>query len=223
MRTTRQCNGDQIRSSTVCYTDHDPRVRTMIALLCEAHGWHFHAVSATELASVECNMCDPGCVIVDFDDESIHCDELVDRFHAAEIFVPTIVIASEANIRRAVCAMRVGAYAFVPKPLVEKDLEESLVAAMKRQKHEFELRATYRQTAMQLATLSDGERQVLQLLMEGIPNKSIAAKLDIGLRTVEARRARALEKLHSNSLAEAVRKIVIYELQPVGLKKAQPA
>ncbi len=222
MRTRTQFNGDHIQSSAVCYTNHDPQVSAMIARLCQIHGWQFHAVSATELAGVNCDTCDPGCVVVDLDEESIHCDDLIDRFYAAEIFVPTIAIATEANIHRAVCAMRAGAYDFLPKPLAESELEETLVAAMKRQMRERELRTTYRQTAEQMATLSDGERQVLELLMEGTANKVIAAKLDIGLRTVEARRARALEKLHSKSLAEAVRKIVIYELQPVGLKKAQP-
>ena len=209
---------DEVRQS-VCYADHDSEVRALLAQICDAYHWKFVSTSASGLESLECEACDPGCVVVDLDDDGIQWDRIVDYFQSVDILVPVVVLAADAKLPGAVRAMRCGAHSVLSKPCSAGQLEREVVSALEAEQQQRPLRNTYRQARAALARLTEKERDVLALAMEGMPNKAIAQQLEIGVRTVEKRRADLLAKLGVTSIVEAARKVVIVELQPVGLKK----
>ena len=209
---------DEIQQS-VCYADHDSEVRALLAQICDAQHWKFVSISATGLEAIECEVCDPGCVVVDLDDDGIHWDRIVDYFHSVDILVPVVVLAADAKLSGAVRAMRCGAHSVLSKPCTAEQLEREVTSALEAEQQQRPLRNAYREARAALAQLTNKERDVLLLAMEGTPNKAIAQTLEIGVRTVEKRRADLLAKLGVTSIVEAARKVVIVELQPIGLKK----
>jgi two-component system response regulator FixJ len=119
--------------------------------------------------------------------------------------LPVIVLTESASVAGTVAAMQAGATAVLEHPANEQQLGETIRTALtdaidSRQRLS---RATLAKS--RLAELNDGENAVLEGLLEGLANKEIAHKLEIGLRTVELRRSRITKKMHARSLAELVR------------------
>ena len=132
--------------------------------------------------------------------------------------VPIIVTAREANVEHAVRALRSGALTFLQKPCSREKVEEALTEAMRQEEDQRPRRNIVRETKKQMKRLSDGERDVLELLLQGHSNRKIASELGIGLRTVEARRARLFQKFEVASLAKLIRKVLSVELAQIELK-----
>lgn len=105
--------------------------------------------------------------------------------------------------------MHQGAAWLFEKPLTRESLEPVLDDVLQREQKDRQARRLRETTLARIATLTEGERDVLQRLMAGMANKNIAADLQLGLRTVELRRAKILKKLGARSLAEMVRLVVL--------------
>jgi two-component system, LuxR family, response regulator FixJ len=146
-----------------------------------------------------------GCLVVDLRMPGMSGVELQERLSQEGITLPIIMVTGFGDISNAVRAMKNGALTFLEKPCTEQSLWTSISEALNRQ-------ADVRQKLFQrieirdrLKTLTADEFRVLEKLIEGKSNKVIASKLDIGLRTVEFRRALILKKMQVSSLPELVR------------------
>ena len=127
---------------------------------------------------------------------------------------PLIVITGHGDVPLAVRAMKVGAIDFIEKPFAAEAIVASIDAALARLAKtgdEDPLAAT---ALARLAVLSPREREVLQGLLAGLPNKSIAYDLAISPRTVEIHRARVMDKMGARSLSELIRMSLAAGLQP---------
>jgi two-component system response regulator FixJ len=151
------------------------------------------------------NLSRPGCLVLDVAMPGMSGLELHERLISADIQLPVIFITGHANVQMAVGAMQAGAVDFIEKPFQEHDLWNSIRRA-------FEVDGKNRQEQLQrveyderMSALSDGEQEVLDLILEGKLNKEIAAKLVLSIRTVEDRRARLMKKLGAGSVVELVR------------------
>jgi FixJ family two-component response regulator len=102
--------------------------------------------------------------------------------------------------------MRAGAWTVLDKSRSTTDLGPGISEALEEEQSRFASAERRRQLMSQIASLTPDEKRVLERICEGIPNKQIANELDIGLRTVELRRARIMEKLRVRTVAELVRK-----------------
>jgi FixJ family two-component response regulator len=106
-----------------------------------------------------------------------------------------------------VAAIKEGAVDFLLKPVRARELFHALQKAYERYKEILAVQAQRREWALALAELSEREREVLELVVQGLLNKQIAGRLGIALRTVKLHRANMLAKLKVGSVAELARKV----------------
>lgn len=184
----------------VFIVDDDEAVRDSLELLLESAG---HAVKAFEAAADALESCrarPPSCIVTDVRMPEMDGLEFQERLTAAGIEVPVIVMTGHADVPLAVRAMKAGAVDFIEKPFSDDAMMAALESAMKRR-----ARAIDPGLAERLDSLTPREREVLELLVIGHPNKVIAHRLDISPRTVEIHRAHVMEKMKAKSLPELVR------------------
>jgi two-component system response regulator FixJ len=146
-----------------------------------------------------------GCLITDVRMPDLTGIELLQRLKARSIDLPVIVITGHGDIPLAVEAMKSGAIDFIEKPFAE----ESILKAVKAAQHTLEKRGAQSEeeaaVAARLKSLSERERQVLDGLIAGHANKTIAHDLGISPRTVEVYRANVMAKMQAKSLSELIR------------------
>jgi two-component system response regulator FixJ len=137
--------------------------------------------------------------------------EVQTRLRRMGVLLPVIVMTAGGDVQTAVQAMKAGAMDFIEKPFDDEVLlsaiESSLARAGQGDRADKPLDA-----ARRLAALSPRERQVLDALLAGRPNKVIAYDLGLSVRTVEVHRARMMERLGVRHLSEAIRLAVMAKL-----------
>jgi two-component system response regulator FixJ len=146
-----------------------------------------------------------GCVITDVRMPEMTGIELLRRLREGGSDVPVIVITGHGDIPLAVEAMKFGAADFFEKPYDDESLLAAVRVALNRQEGAAQKQAQRSILDERLATLSHRERQVLEGLVAGKPNKIIAFDHDISPRTVEVYRANVMTKMQASSLSELVR------------------
>jgi two-component system response regulator FixJ len=142
--------------------------------------------------------------------------ELLRRLRLKGVTAPVIVITGHGDVPLAVEAMKLGASDFLEKPFDDEVLLVAVKAALERTRETNERGALQAAIAERLATLSPRERQVLDGLVAGQPNKTIAFDLGISPRTVEIYRANVMTKMQATSLSDLVRMSLIAGSPPDG-------
>jgi two-component system response regulator FixJ len=130
--------------------------------------------------------------------------QLLARLSELGIELPVIVVTGHGDVATAVKAMKAGAVDFIEKPIDEVQLLAAIDAAITEKKSAARNRAAAR-AIEQMALLSPRERQVLEAIAVGRPNKLIAYDLGISVRTVEVHRAHMLDRLGVRYIGEAIR------------------
>ena len=143
-----------------------------------------------------------GCVVARLDADAPDPGEVLDRLNERHSALSVVFLVDKPVAKAIVDVMRKGAFDVLEWPLeqgrLRESIEQSLTASVEKQRRLTEAQAAQRR----LADLTAGERDVLQLMLSGKVNKSIASRLGIALRTVEARRKRVFTKMGTRSLAE---------------------
>jgi len=153
------------------------------------------------------------CVLTDVRMPELDGIELLRRLKARDVQWPVVVMTAHGDVSTAVRAMKAGAIDFIEKPFDDAALLATVGAALDAADAPQAAKSAAKAVA-RLAALSRREREVLDLLMVGKPNKAIARDLGLSPRTVEIHRARLLTRLEVGSLAEAVRLAVQADLGP---------
>lgn len=153
----------------------------------------------------------PGCIITDVKMPEMTGVELLRRLKELGIGMPVIVITGHADVPLAVEAMKSGAVEFLEKPFDDEILLASVRSALETGERSVKREAERVEFRRRLATLSKREREVIDGLVAGKPNKTIAFDLGISPRTVEIYRANAMTKMQAVSLSELVRMTLIAE------------
>jgi len=157
----------------------------------------------------------PGCILLDIRMPDLDGFQVMEALAERGIAWPVIVMTGHGDVPVAVRAMKLGAVDFLEKPFEEP----VLLAALERAFVLLEdrgVKADRRRSAEErIAMLTGREHQVLRGLMAGLPNKLLARRLGISLRTVEMHRANMMERLKAGSLAEALTLAVQAELEPI--------
>lgn len=150
-----------------------------------------------------------GCVVTDVRMPEVSGVDLLKRLRDSGVNLPVIVITGHADVPLAVTAMRLGAVDFLEKPFDDEVLIAAVRSALSQQKEMDRGQARKAEVKERLATLSARERQVLDGLVAGNPNKTIAYDLGISPRTVEIYRANVMTKMAAASLSDLVRMALI--------------
>jgi len=188
--------------------DDEEAVRNSLAFLLTSSGFAVRThQSATDFLVVAPDI-HSGCLITDLRMPDMNGVELLRRLREADALLPAIVITGHADVQMAVEAMKNGALDFIEKPFSDAVLIESIgrVVALAATRSRSE--ALVEQTRERLASLSERERQVLNGVVAGQPNKAIAFDLGISPRTVEVYRAGLMAKMQARSLPELVRMVM---------------
>jgi len=188
----------------VYIVDDDEAVRDSLSVLLDARGYTARGFgSAPEFLALAPSL-PLGCVIADIRMPEMDGLELQQRLIEHGLKFPLIVISGHGDVPLAVRAMKAGAIDFIEKPFAAQAILDSLIVAFSRLDGPRE-RDTETRARAKLALLSPREREVLEGLLAGLPNKSIAYDLAISPRTVEIHRARVMDKMGVRSLPELVR------------------
>jgi len=148
---------------------------------------------------------EPGCIITDVRMPGMTGLELLQRLQTLETRLPVIVITGHGDVPLAVEAMKLGAVDFLEKPFEDDALLLTVRSALSAHQREFRRETEKAEIQGRITALSNRERQVLEGLVAGHPNKTIAFDLGISPRTVEIYRANVMSKLQAASLSDLVR------------------
>ena len=148
---------------------------------------------------------EPGCILLDVRMPEMDGLEVQKALHERGVTMPVIILTGHGDIGIAVRAMKAGAVDFIEKPFEKQVLLNAIAAAFERLDATGEAGARAEEAAVVLGALSPREREVLEGLAQGLPNKTIAYDLGISARTVEVHRANVMSKLGARSLSDALR------------------
>src|SRR5262249_46340096 len=150
-----------------------------------------------------------GCIITDVRMPGISGIGLLKRLGELQVKLPAIVITGHGDVPLAVEAMKNGAVDFLEKPFEDEHLIGSVRSALGRLQQNALRDAQRAEVEARLATLTNREREVLEGLVAGKPNKIIAFDLAISPRTVEIYRANVMTKMAAASLSDLVRMALV--------------
>lgn len=185
--------------------DDDESVRVSLAFLLTTAGFtvRLHE-SATAFLAVAPALRN-GCLVTDLRMPDMSGVELLRKLRTAQATIPAIVISGHGDVPMAVEAMKAGALDFIEKPFEDEALIEAIRRAAERLADKPAEPDDVAALHARLDELSERERQVLSGVVAGLPNKTIAADLNISPRTVEVHRANVMFKMQAKSLPELVR------------------
>ncbi len=148
---------------------------------------------------------EPGCVLLDVRMPEMDGLEVQEELHRRGITMPVIILTGHGDVSTAVRAMKAGAIDFIEKPFEKANLLAAIDAAFQRLDNAAHGQERAAEADVLLAKLTAREREVLEGLARGLPNKTIAYDLNISSRTVEVHRANLMSKLGVRSLSDALR------------------
>jgi two-component system response regulator FixJ len=198
---------------TVHVVDDDTAVRRSLERLLDAAGFRVVSYDSSSAFLEAARGLSAGCVLLDILMPGVDGLEVQARLNRLGVTLPVIVMTAHGEVARAVQAMKAGAVDFLEKPFDDETLLNGIEAALARAGRRVGDREAA-EAAQCIATLSPREREVLDGLVAGRPNKVIAFDLGISVRTVEVHRARMMERLGTRQLADAVRLAVLAKLAP---------
>lgn len=191
--------------------DDDDGVRRSAAFMLRHAGYRVEThVSGVEFLK-DAKNAERGCVLLDIRMPELNGLEVQAEMIARGIDMPVIILTGHGDVGLAVKALRSGAINFIEKPYDKETLLAAIDEAMLRLDRGHDRDMKGKEAKVRLASLTGRERDVLNGLVAGNPNKTIAYDLGISPRTVEIYRANMMEKLRVRSLSEALRIAFIAE------------
>jgi len=159
----------------------------------------------------------PSCLVLDVRLPGTSGLDLQRQLADAEIQIPIIFITAHGDIPMSVRAMKAGAVEFLPKPFRDQDLLEAIHIAMERDRTRRQRETEIAAVRARFETLTPREREVVAMVVSGMPNKRIATEIGITENTVKVDRSRAMDKMQALSLADLVKMV---ERLAIRLEKA---
>lgn len=192
--------------------DDDEAVRQSLAFMLSTAGLPVRLYESATAFLAALEGAQKGCLITDIRMPEMTGIELLRELRSKACSLPAIVITGHGDVPLAVEAMKAGAIDFIEKPFDEEAILHAVRMALE-QSGDRESGAGPA-VAAKLASLSERERQVLEGLVAGHPNKTIAYDLGISPRTVEVYRANLMTKMQAKSLSELIRMAILAEIPP---------
>ena len=196
--------GTILQDPTVYVIDDDESIREVLDWLMKRNGLRVRTYPNAGSFLADYVPAAPGCLVLDLFMPGMSGLELQQYLIDRGIEMPVIFLSGQADIPKAVRAVKSGAIDFVEKPFDYRRIVSLVQLALDRDVEARAARARLRTVADRLSSLTQREREVLGRVVAGKLNRMIAEELDISIKTVEAHRARIMEKLCVGSLAELV-------------------
>ncbi|WP_035604560.1 response regulator [Haloferula sp. BvORR071] len=196
-----------MNGETIHLIDDDSGLRNALSRLLRLHGYEVRAfANATEFLN-NCHSHEIGCLLLDVSLPGLSGLELQRQLVRSRVTAPIVFLTGHADVPTTVRAVKAGAIDFLTKPVETSDLLQAVRnalaygASVRAERGEtLRLAALFRQ-------LTPREREVLEGVVAGKPNKIIADELGIGEQTVKVHRGRMMEKMQTDSLADLIRMV----------------
>jgi FixJ family two-component response regulator len=198
--------------------DDDPQASRAAAELVRSFGHQVRTFQSPkefldEIERIEPDQ--PGCVVLDLRMPGMDGLEVHQQLLERDLALPVILVTGYADTALTVRAMRSGVLAVLDKPCRDNELWSFIQEGLTKSEEEHRRRGHHRSLEVRFRRLSPQDRQVLQLILEGCKNRTMAKRLDVSLRTVENRRRRVFDVMQAESVAELTRMVMEYEHQLV--------
>ena len=189
--------------ATVFLVDDDPTSQDALRFLLDSMQTPLQAYASSE-EFLNSYKGQPGCLVTDFRMPGMNGLELVEELINRDQELPFLLVTAHARTSVVVEAMRRGAVSVLDKPWNDDELWQAIrqAFAIDSQKRESQLHTAA--TRQKLATLTQKEQEVLELVLAGKPNKLMADRLGVSLRTIENRRRSVFQKIGVGTVAELV-------------------
>jgi two-component system response regulator FixJ len=206
--------GDEQAKPTVFIVDDDPAMADSMRVLLESVGHRTHSYGSAAEFLDDFDQDQPGCIILDERMPGMSGHKMHEELLRRGSTIPIIMCTAHAEVQMAVDAMKRGAVTLIQKPFRDQDLLDAIEEALRRDSALRQRASQRRALASRLASLTPRQREVMNLMVRGNPNKTIAIELGISERTVELHRARVMRAMEVNSAAELAYLIAGSEPEP---------
>ena len=190
--------------ATVFVIDDEESVRVALTRLIESVGLQARALASAEEFLALPSHDHPSCIVLDIRLHGISGLELQNKLEKAGSRIPIIFITAHGDVPMSVRAMKAGALDFLLKPFNDQDLLDAVNRALAVDTESQRREAENAEIEKRLRRLTRRERDVFSLVIRGLPNKNIAARLAIAEKTVKIHRGRVMKKLEADSLAALI-------------------
>jgi len=194
--------------------DDDDAVRDSLAFLLTSSGIRAETHASATVFLDRFAEVSIGCIVTDIRMPDISGIDLLRQVKERDPALPVIVITGHGDVPLAVEAMKLGASDFLEKPFDDDALLAAIRNALDRERNRDEQGTRIAEFRSRLASLSTREREVLEGLVAGHPNKIIAYDLGISPRTVEVYRANVMTKMKASTLSDLVRMALVTGFVP---------
>ena len=192
-------------AKVVHLVDDDDSVRRSVGFMLKTSGHQVESYSSGAELLKQAKALDAGCILLDIRMPGMDGLEVQETLRQQGVTLPIIILTGHGDVPLSVRAMKAGAIDFIEKPFEKQVLLAALEAGFDALERSDSGREKAKDAAVRLQVLTPREREVLDGLAEGLPNKTIAYDLGISPRTVEIHRANLMTKLGVRSLSEALR------------------
>jgi FixJ family two-component response regulator len=207
---------------TIYIVDDEPAVLAALAAMLEANGYASREFTSAERFLAEVDLAGEGCLITDVQMPGLGGVELQQRLRDENSPLSVVVVSGAVDVPTAVRLMEDGALTLLQKPYAMRDLlsavQRALVASAARSHDRHESQCVMER----YARLSNEERDVLRLMLDGAPNKMIASQLVMSSRTLDRRRHAVLEKMQVESPAQLAQLIAKLPPGTLGAERLAP-
>lgn len=198
-----------VEDQTIHIVDDDEAVRDSVTLLLHSAGHqNVRGYASARQFLDEAKPQARDCMLFDIRMPGMDGLELQAELNRTGQGFTIIMMTAHGDVTIAVRAMKAGAFEFIEKPFPEEALLSCIDRALARAAHASFKETEIQETLRRLETLTPREREVMEGMISGRPNKVIAYDLNISPRTIEIHRARVMEKMHARSLSALVRMAV---------------
>jgi RNA polymerase sigma factor (sigma-70 family) len=191
----------------VFVVDDDPSVRRAIKMLLQSVGLEVELYGSAQEFLPGRPADRPSCLVLDIRLPGVSGLDFQRQLNEAKINIPIIFISAHGDVPMTVRAMKAGAIEFLTKPFRDQDLLDAVQVALDRDRARRQREGEIATLRERFESLSAREREVVAMVVSGMPNKQIAAKIGITENTVKVHRSRAMEKLQAQSLADLVKMV----------------
>ena len=203
---------DDPRPATVYVVDDDPELCESVAWLLDSIGITpriFH--SADEFLSAY-NGDHAACIVLDVRMPQISGTRLQEKLTAFAPHVAIIFVSAHGDIRMSVSTLQAGALDFLEKPYEPQRLLDAVQAGVEKADSRFRQFRLQQAVQVKVASLTPRERQILALVVEGLPSQNIARRLGMSVKTVDVHRARIKSKTDADSISTLVRDVLRFDV-----------
>ena len=186
--------------------DDDKSMRVALERLLKTLGFRTRTFStAEEFLHADFQQDSIGCLVLDVKMPGISGMDLQEELTRRDLMFPIVFITGHGTIPMSVRAMKSGAVDFLEKPFEDQELLQAISKALEKGRQSIEKQQESRELKERFEKLTPREQEVFSLVVSGMLNKQVAAELGTSEKTIKVHRARVMEKMHAQSLADLVR------------------